>query len=232
MLAATGEIVAYTDDDARPDPHWLYYLAHSFKKYGFAGVGGPNLAPAGDGLIADCVANAPGGPAHVLLSDRIAEHIPGCNMAFRHDVLQQVGGCDPLFRVAGDDVDLCWRVQQAGGTIGFHPAALVWHHRRNFLKNYWRQQQGYGKAEALLEGKWPEKYNSAGHLTARDVSRTIPEGETFILVDEQGFGLDFARGRRMFPFHERGGVYWGAPADGATAVRELEWMRREHGAGF
>jgi len=165
MLAATGEIVAYTDDDARPDPHWLQYLAHSFKKYGFAGVGGPNIAPAGDGLIADCVANAPGGPVHVLLSDRVAEHIPGCNMAFRHDVMQEVGGCDPLFRVAGDDVDLCWRVQQAGGTIGFHPAALVWHHRRNFVKNYWKQQQGYGKAEALLEAKWPEKYNSAGHLT-------------------------------------------------------------------
>lgn len=167
MLAATGEIVAYTDDDARPDPHWLYYLAHSFKKYGFAGVGGPNIAPAGDGMIADCVANAPGGPVHVLLSDRVAEHIPGCNMAFRHDVLQELDGCDPLFRVAGDDVDLCWRVQQAGGTIGFHPAALVWHHRRNFVKNYWKQQQGYGKAEALLEAKWPEKYNSAGHLTWR-----------------------------------------------------------------
>ena len=165
MLAATGEIVAYTDDDARPDPHWLQYLAHSFKKYSFAGVGGPNIAPAGDGLIADCVANAPGGPVHVLLSDRVAEHIPGCNMAFRHDVLQEVGGCDPVYRVAGDDVDLCWRVQNAGGTIGFHPSALVWHHRRNFVKTYWRQQQGYGKAEALLEAKWPEKYNSAGHLT-------------------------------------------------------------------
>ncbi|HET6980368.1 MAG TPA: glycosyltransferase [Pyrinomonadaceae bacterium] len=164
MLAATGEIVAYTDDDARPDPHWLQYLAHSFKKYGFAGVGGPNLAPASDGLVADCVANAPGGPVHVLLSDRIAEHIPGCNMAFRHDVLQEVGGFDPLYRVAGDDVDLCWRVQQAGGTIGFHPGALVWHHRRNLVRTYWKQQRGYAKAEALLEGKWPEKYNSAGHL--------------------------------------------------------------------
>jgi hypothetical protein len=30
---------------------------------------------------------------------------------------------------------------------------------------YWRQQQGYGKAEALLERKWPEKYNAEGHLT-------------------------------------------------------------------
>ncbi|MDQ3683659.1 MAG: glycosyl transferase, partial [Bacteroidota bacterium] len=41
----------------------------------------------------------------------------------------------------------------------------VWHHRRNSLKAYWKQQKGYGKAEALLEAKWPEKYNGFGHLT-------------------------------------------------------------------
>ena len=46
-----------------------------------------------------------------------------------------------------------------------HPSALVWHQRRESLQAYWRQQKGYGKAEALLEGKWPEKYNSLGHLT-------------------------------------------------------------------
>jgi hypothetical protein len=40
---------------------------------------------------------------------------------------------------------------------------MVWHHRRNSIRAYWRQQQGYGKAEALLEKKWPEKYNVVGH---------------------------------------------------------------------
>ncbi|HEX8475266.1 MAG TPA: glycosyltransferase [Pyrinomonadaceae bacterium] len=165
MEAATGEIVAYTDDDARPDPHWLHYLAYAFMTTTHAGIGGPNIAPAGDGWIADCVANAPGGPVHVLLSDHEAEHIPGCNMAFRRDWLVRIGGCDRRYRVAGDDVDLCWRVQEAGGTLGFSPAAMVWHHRRNSVRMYWRQQQGYGKAEALLEAKWPEKYNAAGHLT-------------------------------------------------------------------
>ena len=163
--AATGEIVAYTDDDARPDSHWLKYLAHTFVSGNYAGVGGPNIAPGGDGWIADCVANAPGGPVHVLVSDTEAEHIPGCNMAFRRDVLQQVGGCDPVYHAAGDDVDLCWRVQEAGGRLGFSPSAFVWHHRRNSVRMYWKQQQGYGKAEALLEEKWPEKYNPVGHLT-------------------------------------------------------------------
>jgi hypothetical protein len=41
---------------------------------------------------------------------------------------------------------------------------MDWHHRRNSVAMYWRQQRGYGKAEALLEQKWPGRYNAAGHL--------------------------------------------------------------------
>jgi O-antigen biosynthesis protein len=165
LKAATGEIIAYIDDDAYPDPHWLTYLAAAFLHTEHAAVGGPNIAVPGDGAIADCVANAPGGPIHVLLSDDVAEHIPGCNMAFRREKLLAIEGFDPRFRVAGDDVDICWRLQERGWTIGFVPSAVVWHHRRNSIKRYLKQQFGYAKAEALLAEKWPAKYNSAGHVT-------------------------------------------------------------------
>ena len=165
LEAATGEIIAYTDDDARPDPHWLHYLAQTYMTTKHVAVGGPNIAPAGDGWIAECVANAPGGPVHVLLDDQTAEHIPGCNSSFRTENLRQIGGWDPKYRATGDDVDTCWRLQHMGWTIGFHPAAMVWHHRRNSIKTYWNQQIGYGKAESLLEEKYPEKYNATGHLS-------------------------------------------------------------------
>jgi O-antigen biosynthesis protein len=164
MEAATGEVMAYIDDDAYPDPHWLTYLAATFLSDRYVGVGGPNITAPGDGWIADCIANAPGNPTHILLSDREAEHIPGCNMAFRKAALEAIGGFDSQFRAAGDDVDVCWRLRQQGEKLGFSPAAIVWHHRRNSLRAYWKQQQGYGKAEALLERKWPEKYNPVGHL--------------------------------------------------------------------
>jgi O-antigen biosynthesis protein len=100
-----------------------------------------------------------------LLTDREAEHVPGCNMAFRKAALEAIGGFDARFRTAGDDVDVCWRLRERGWSLGFHPSAMVWHHRRDSVRAYWRQQVGYGRAEALLERKWPEKYNSAGHLT-------------------------------------------------------------------
>lgn len=179
LEAAAGEIVAYIDDDAYPDPHWLTYLAATFLQTQHVGVGGPNLSPPGDGAIADCVANAPGGPVHVLLSDQEAEHIPGCNMAFRKAALQSIGGFDPRFRTAGDDVDVCWRLLQRGWSLGFSPAAMVWHHRRNSVKAYWQQQRGYGRAEALLEKKWPEKYNHAGHSTWS--GRVYGKGLTYAL---------------------------------------------------
>jgi len=186
MEAANGEIIAYTDDDARPDPHWLRYLAWTFLTTGHAGVGGPNISPPEDSRTAWAVANSPGGPTHVLLSDTVAEHIPGCNMAFRTSCLRQVGGFDSRFRTAGDDVDICWRMQQEGWTLGFSPAAMVWHRRRSSVRTYWRQQIGYGKAEALLERKWPEKYNSVGHLTWR--GRLYGGGVTQSLVEALGWG--------------------------------------------
>lgn len=163
LAAAMGEIVAYIDDDAHPDPHWLHYVASTFLRTTHAAVGGPNIPPRDEHPVAACVANAPGGPVHVLLSDSEAEHIPGCNMAFRKACLEAIGGFDPQFQIAGDDVDVCWRLQERGWTLGFHPAAVVWHHRRSSVRAYWKQQVGYGRAEAMLERKWPEKYNGGGH---------------------------------------------------------------------
>jgi GT2 family glycosyltransferase len=161
---ATGEIVAYIDDDAYPDPDWLTHLAATFLRTTDAGVGGPNIAPPGDGPIARCIALAPGNPIHVMLTDREAEHIPGCNMAFRRDALAAIGGFDEQFRVAGDDVDVCWSLRERGWTLGFSPAAVVWHHRRNSVRAFWKQQVGYGRAEGLLERKWPEKYTATGQI--------------------------------------------------------------------
>ena len=164
LSVARGEIVAYLDDDAWPDRDWLRYLALGFMRSAHAGIGGPNIPPPNEGLVSQSIARAPGGPIHVMLSDLEAEHIPGCNMAFRRSALEAVGGFDSQFWVAGDDVDMCWRLQAMGWTLGFSPAAMVWHRRRRSVRAYLRQQAGYGKAEALLERKWPEHYNGGGHV--------------------------------------------------------------------
>lgn len=164
-LEAKGEIISYIDDDAIPDSEWLLYLAATFNDCYYAAVGGPNIAPHDVSFIADCVDHSPGAPSHVLITDVEAEHIPGCNFSIRKSALAKLGGFDTQFIAAGDDVDMCWRIIEAGWKIGFNPGAMVWHHRRRTAKSYWKQQLGYGKAEALLERKWPQKYNNIGHKT-------------------------------------------------------------------
>src|SRR5262249_13222469 len=136
-------------------------LVHQLQRSGAAAVGGPNLTPE-DGWLAACVAASPGQPTHVLESDQVAEHIPGCNMAFRRQALEEINGFDSQYRKAGDDGDVGWRLQQAGYWITLARGAFVWPHRRQTPQAYLKQQAGYGEAEALLQFKHPAKFNDRG----------------------------------------------------------------------
>lgn len=162
ISAASGEIIAFTDSDCRADEDWLRYLVDDLLRSEFAGIGGHNFLPRDDSPVAAAVLVSPGGPAHVMLTDREAEHIPGCNMAFYKWALDAIQGFDRIFRKAGDDVDVCWRLQERGYKVGFSPAGFVWHYRRSTVKAYLKQQAGYGEAEALLSQKHPEYFNIVG----------------------------------------------------------------------
>jgi len=162
IAASEGEIVAFTDSDCRADEDWLHYLVGDLLRSDFTGIGGHNFLPPEDGWIPTAVMASPGGPAHVMLTDRLAEHIPGCNMAFYKWALDEISGFDPIYRKAGDDVDVCWRLQQRGYKIGFSSAGFVWHYRRATVNAYLKQQRGYGEAEALLVRKHPEYFNDIG----------------------------------------------------------------------
>ncbi len=205
---ASCELVAFIDDDAYPDELWLKYLVLSLVEGDCVGVGGPNFPPPNDDWKIKAMGHAPGGPNPVLISDRTAEHIPGCNMMFRKDALVSIGGFDSRFRTAGDDVDLCWRLLDKGGVVGYSPSAVVWHHRRSSVRRYWKQQVGYGKAEALLENKWPNKYNSFGQMKwlGRIYGRGIP--------------LDFAS---LFVGRVYQGVWGSAPYQSLYQPRGSFW---------
>lgn len=163
VRAAVGEIVAFLDADAECHPEWPYHLALSLEEERVVATGGPNLPAPRAPFAARAVAESPGGPKQVLITDDRAEHVPGCNMAFRKDALEEVGGFDPVFTAAGDDVHVCWNLLDAGHEIGFAPAAQVSHHRPASLRAYFRQQRSYGRAERLLQGRHPHRFNNLGH---------------------------------------------------------------------
>jgi GT2 family glycosyltransferase len=155
---ARGEVIAYTDDDCIPDEDWLKHLGRAFEDPRCMAAGGPNLPPAPHTFVEAVVALAPGAPSEVLLNDEEAEHLPGCNLAVRRSGLLAIGGFHEVFTAAGDDVDVCWRLQAHGGKLCFVPSAVVWHHRRSTTRAYLRQQSGYGFAEALLIRHHPKRF--------------------------------------------------------------------------
>ena len=214
--AAKGEVFAYTDSDCMVDPDWLYYLISTLVSGNYAGVGGPNVTPPARNWIQACVAAAPGGPSHVLLTDVVAEHIPGCNMAFYRWAFEGVGGFDTEYRKAGDDVDFCWRIQQAGWVIAFSPTAIVWHHRRFTLRAFLKQQDGYGEAESLLRFKHLIFFGPTGTAKWRGQIYGTPRFSWFInrpVIYHGIFGEGFFQS-----------IYPAPQSDVAAYLSSIEWF--------
>ena len=160
--AALGEILAYTDDDCEVDQEWLCRIRPLLKRGLYQAVCGPNLPPAPEMWQEAIVCAAPGAPSHVMLDDEEAEHLPGCSLVVSKAAFLAIGGFDPQFQTAGDDVDFCWRLRDAGFRLGFVAGAFVWHRRRPSLAAYLRQQRGYGAAERLLMAKHPQHFSQVG----------------------------------------------------------------------
>ncbi|MDP9292556.1 MAG: glycosyltransferase, partial [Verrucomicrobiota bacterium] len=214
--AATAEVFAYTDSDCMADPDWLYYMIGTLQSGDYAGVGGPNISPPAVNWIQAAVAAAPGGPSHVLLSDVVAEHIPGCNMAFYRWAFEKVGGFDEEYRKAGDDVDFCWRLQQEGQVIAFSPAAIVWHYRRFTLKAFRKQQEGYGEAESMLRFKHLIFFGPTGTAKWKG---TIYGAPRFTWLINQPLIYHGVFGQGLFQ-----SIYPAAQSDIAAYVSSIEWV--------
>ena len=98
---AKGEIVAFIDDDAYPDPRWLEYAVKYFGDDDVGGVGGPGVTPPGDGYMARL-----GGRVYdnVLVSGnyryryraggvrRDVDDYPSCNLFVRTSLLRRING--------------------------------------------------------------------------------------------------------------------------------------------
>lgn len=221
IVKATGEIIAYIDDDAAADPDWLYFLAAALKRTAVA-VGGPNYCHPRDGFIAECVDEAPGNPMHVLLNEELAEHVPGCNMAYKKEALESIGGFDATHLVAGDDVDVCWKLLIREQRIVFSPSAIVWHHRRPSVRTFLRQQRNYGFAEGHLVDRHPGRFNMLGHgvwqgrIYGADTGTWISEKLGFLFPPKIYHGR-FALARFQSIYHSLGD-------DALTFATVVEWQ--------
>ena len=103
--AASGQVIAFTDDDCIPDPDWLQNAARYFRERPIAGL---------EGLVRS---EHVGDPRYRTVCNVGFEGIGfmTANMFYRKDVLQQIGGLDERFRFAfREDTDLAWRALRIG----------------------------------------------------------------------------------------------------------------------
>jgi glycosyltransferase involved in cell wall biosynthesis len=154
LLLATGEVVAFTDDDVLLDPYWLAELVSGFGAgAGVACVTGPIVpreleTPAQiwieqyggfckgfDRVVYDLGANRPPDPLFPYTVGRFGS---GSNMAFRTATLRAIGGLDPALgpatpALAGEDIALFLDVVLGGHQLVYEPGAIVYHtHVRDY----------------------------------------------------------------------------------------------------
>jgi GT2 family glycosyltransferase len=137
--AATGDVVAFLDDDAIAEPSWIERLSGAYEDPAVAGAGGavlpswasrPPWFPDEFGWVVGCsYRGLPVRPAPV-------RNLIGCNMSFRRGVFDEVGGFEErLGRVAGrplgcEETELCIRIgrENGGRAVLYDPEATVRHH--------------------------------------------------------------------------------------------------------
>ncbi len=138
VAQAAGEIVAFIDDDAVPEPTWLGYLTAPFANPDVAAVGG--FVRGRNGISFQWKARMVDtwGRAEPLDVDEAQPTVlhpgpgqaiktEGTNMALRRTVLDRLGGFDPNFRFYLDETDLNMRLARAGLATAIAPMAQVHH---------------------------------------------------------------------------------------------------------
>jgi mycofactocin system glycosyltransferase len=162
-LHASGEILAFLDNDCVAGPSWLRDLA-PYLSWDAAGAVGGYVDGYSDRSTLDRYEKE-----FSLLnlgkyiqrggSDRSVFYLPMCNLLVRREAFAQTGGLRETLQV-GEDVDFCWRMQDAGWQALYVPAGAVKHKHRNTLGPLLRRRADYGGSEAVLYGLHPERRKS------------------------------------------------------------------------
>jgi glycosyltransferase involved in cell wall biosynthesis len=167
---AEGEIIAFIDDDAVPDPRWLRGIAAGFSDSNVGCVTGLILpaeleTPAQELFEMGYGGFSIGFKRKTLRIDtwKYAQFLPdigqGCNMALRKDLVRRLGMFNVVLdggtpTLGGGEIDMFHLILRAGYRIEYRPDALMFHTHRRDLKELRRQVCGYSQAYMSLITKW------------------------------------------------------------------------------
>jgi glycosyltransferase involved in cell wall biosynthesis len=153
---ASGSIVAFTDGDCIANPFWTKEIRKTLKKEEI--VGGKTIA-----MGYEPFKNL--GRVEVYHKG-IDITFPSCNLAYRKNVLEEIGGFDPRF-VTAEDVDMNYRAVQSGHRIIENRKMVVYHKERSTVFAFFKQAfwNGFGRKQLTMKhGSLWGSYNPAEML--------------------------------------------------------------------
>ncbi len=161
---ATGEILAFLDDDAYPRSDWLNEAAKIFSDPKIYALGGPAVTPLDAGLLEKAsgyilqskLASGNTTYRHIPQEPRDIDDYPSVNLFVKKSSFDAVGGFGLEFW-PGEDTKLCLDlIKYHGQKFKYDPKPLVYHHRRSTLKAHLKQVSRYGQHRGLYARVFPE----------------------------------------------------------------------------
>ncbi|NQU62937.1 MAG: mycofactocin biosynthesis glycosyltransferase MftF [SAR324 cluster bacterium] len=170
---AKGELLAFIDSDCLAAPNWLRELVPAFADQSVGGVGG---------LVDGCFQESALDRYELTKSslnmgkhfkrsqaNNLFFYVPSCNLLVRRELFTRLQGFEEELTV-GEDVDLCWRMQDMGFELEYWPVGTVYHKHRNQLRPFCTRRFDYGTSEPILQKK---------HRTRRKSLYFIPTATIF-----------------------------------------------------
>ncbi|MEA2064325.1 MAG: glycosyltransferase [Gemmatimonadota bacterium] len=164
LTEATGEILAFLDDDAYPVTGWLTNAVRNFSRPEVAAVGGPAVTPPSDNILQQASGDIYASPLvggtysyrYIQGRYREVEDYPTCNLLVRKSVFERVGGFDTGYW-PGEDTIFCLKIiRDLGMKIVYEPDAIVYHHRREVYLGHLRQIVSYAMHRGYFVKRFPE----------------------------------------------------------------------------
>ena len=160
---ASGEILAFLDDDTYPEPDWLKNAVRYFEDPKVAAVGGPAVTPPGDTprqrasghVYTSLLGGGPYAYRYWPQAQRAVDDYPTCNLLVRRSVFEQIGGFDTTFW-PGEDTKLCLDIIHLGLKILYVPDVVVYHHRRELFSGHLKQVRQYAMHRGYFVKRFPE----------------------------------------------------------------------------
>jgi glycosyltransferase involved in cell wall biosynthesis len=186
FAAATGDVLAYVDDDAYPRQDWLSNAARHFRD-AVQAVGGPGLTPPDSPWaerVGGAVYESPAGSAFlryrfVPRPARRTSDFPAYNLLVRRQALEVVGGWGTTF-YGGEDTVLCLKLAELGWLVHYAPDVVVYHQRRPILRPHLRQVANVGRHRGYFVRAFPATSRKLLYALPALAPAALPLGVVFI----------------------------------------------------